>query len=132
MALIKCSECGKEISSKASACPYCGCPIEELVKEGVVRIKMPNNLVEGVVGLFSSRDAVVKNESGTMLWKGYHGENAKFMVEEPTKITIELGGWANPCKGIVEPNRKYSLVQDRGMHWLATFRLTEVDVIDSD
>ena len=28
MALIKCSECGKEISDKAIACPYCGCPIE--------------------------------------------------------------------------------------------------------
>ena len=28
MALIKCSECGKEISDKASACPNCGCPIK--------------------------------------------------------------------------------------------------------
>ena len=27
MALIKCPECGKEISDKASACPNCGCPI---------------------------------------------------------------------------------------------------------
>lgn len=28
MALIKCPECCKEISDKASACPNCGCPIE--------------------------------------------------------------------------------------------------------
>ena len=27
MALIKCPECGKEISDKAGACPHCGCPI---------------------------------------------------------------------------------------------------------
>ncbi len=27
MALIKCPECGKEISDKASACPNCGCPV---------------------------------------------------------------------------------------------------------
>ncbi len=27
MALIKCPECGKEISDKATACPNCGCPI---------------------------------------------------------------------------------------------------------
>ena len=33
MALIKCSECGKEISSKAKACPHCGNPIEEEIKE---------------------------------------------------------------------------------------------------
>lgn len=26
MALIKCSECGKEISSNAKACPHCGNP----------------------------------------------------------------------------------------------------------
>lgn len=28
MALITCSECGKEFSDKASACPNCGCPTE--------------------------------------------------------------------------------------------------------
>lgn len=35
MALIKCSECGKEFSDKASACIHCGCPIENenIVKE---------------------------------------------------------------------------------------------------
>ena len=26
MALIKCPECGKEISDKAASCPNCGCP----------------------------------------------------------------------------------------------------------
>lgn len=132
MALIKCSECGKEISSKAAACPYCGCPIEETVKEGVVRIKIPNSNVIGVTGLFSSIVSDVKNEKGEVLWQGKHGENAKFSVEGPTNIVIGLGRWANPCKGLVEPNRKYMLVQDMGIHMLATFRLTEVDVIDAD
>lgn len=27
MALIKCSECGKQVSSKAATCPGCGAPI---------------------------------------------------------------------------------------------------------
>jgi len=30
VALIKCSECGKEISDKASACPHCGYPMGEI------------------------------------------------------------------------------------------------------
>lgn len=30
MAMIKCPECGKEMSDKAAACPNCGCPIEEI------------------------------------------------------------------------------------------------------
>lgn len=29
MSLIKCTECGKEISDKATSCPNCGCPIEK-------------------------------------------------------------------------------------------------------
>ena len=28
MALIKCPECGADISEKASACPKCGCPLD--------------------------------------------------------------------------------------------------------
>ena len=28
MALIKCSECGREISDKASSCPNCGAPVK--------------------------------------------------------------------------------------------------------
>lgn len=32
MALIKCPECGKEISDKAAACPNCGCPASEFNK----------------------------------------------------------------------------------------------------
>jgi hypothetical protein len=27
MALIKCSECGKDVSDKAAACPNCGAPL---------------------------------------------------------------------------------------------------------
>lgn len=33
MSLIQCTECGKEFSDKASACPNCGCPTEEILKE---------------------------------------------------------------------------------------------------
>ncbi|MGA2862959.1 MAG: hypothetical protein ABSF95_00560 [Verrucomicrobiota bacterium] len=33
MALIKCSECGKEVSTQATACPHCGCPIAASPKE---------------------------------------------------------------------------------------------------
>ena len=29
MALIKCKECGKEISDQATNCPNCGCPIND-------------------------------------------------------------------------------------------------------
>lgn len=43
MALIKCTECGKEFSDKADACPNCGCPTEKMTtteqKEAVKETK---------------------------------------------------------------------------------------------
>lgn len=33
MALIKCTECGKTFSNKATCCPECGCPTELVLKE---------------------------------------------------------------------------------------------------
>ena len=33
MAMIKCVECGKEFSDRASSCPNCGCPTEYILKE---------------------------------------------------------------------------------------------------
>ena len=33
MALIKCPECGKEISDKANACIHCGYPLNEQKEE---------------------------------------------------------------------------------------------------
>lgn len=35
MALVKCPECGKEISDKAASCPNCGCPASEFKKPSV-------------------------------------------------------------------------------------------------
>lgn len=31
MSMIKCTECGKEISDKATSCPHCGCPMTEIL-----------------------------------------------------------------------------------------------------
>ena len=132
MPLINCPDCGKEVSDKAKACIHCGCPLEELQKSGPVRIKIPNNIVEGWIGLFSSRRAAIFDTDENLLWEGKHGENASFIIEKPTDIVIDLGGWANSVEGTVYPKKKYSLVQDMGVHMFATFRLTEVDFIDAE
>lgn len=131
MALIKCPECGKEISSMAKACPNCGCPVAEMKSGGTVKIKMPNiNL--GIIGIFSSRRATVETINGKVLWEGQHGQTAVFKIQEPLYVTIDLGIWANDFRGKIEPRKKYNCIQDTGIHLNATYRLSEVDVIDSD
>lgn len=131
MALIKCPECGKEVSSFAKTCPNCGCPIEKMKTDGIVKIKLPN-IELGTVGLFSSRKATITSWDGELLWEGQHGETAIFEIEKPTKVTMDLGKWANPFNGLIERHKKYNCIQDMGMHWKATYRVFEVDVIDSD
>lgn len=42
MALIKCPECGKEVSTLATTCPHCGCPVEDSV--GKERLKIIKNI----------------------------------------------------------------------------------------
>jgi hypothetical protein len=43
MALIKCKECGKEISDKATACPHCGCPVQT-TDEAKVEVQGTTNI----------------------------------------------------------------------------------------
>ena len=133
MALIKCPECGKEISDKAHTCISCGCPLNELLTtSGVIRIKIPN-FVDGWAALSAAyRKATISTSQGKLLWSGKHGEVANFTVEEPVNVVITLGNLANNVTGIVYPRKRYTLVQDMGLHWRATFTLTEVDIIDAD
>ena len=40
MPLLKCLDCGREVSSFAKACPYCGCPIELTLERDPARAKL--------------------------------------------------------------------------------------------
>ena len=44
MALIKCIECGHEVSDKASACPNCGCPIKKIPVCEECGLQIPNDV----------------------------------------------------------------------------------------
>lgn len=52
MALIKCPECGKEVSNKAVACPYCGMPfieMEESLLSKYICLKCGERLPENIL-----------------------------------------------------------------------------------
>ena len=40
MALIKCPECGKQVSDKASSCPNCGCPVSSSNNKTATGVKI--------------------------------------------------------------------------------------------
>ena len=41
MALIKCPECGHQVSDKANACPNCGCPIIQATNQSKLEVNHP-------------------------------------------------------------------------------------------
>lgn len=70
MALIKCSECGKEFSDKASACPNCACPIENnlATRKVVIEHKKMGFLGSGVeIFIYIDNKMVGKTKSGMTL-----------------------------------------------------------------
>ena len=39
MSLIKCKECGSEVSEKAKTCPKCGCPVDFSLEKAITKKK---------------------------------------------------------------------------------------------
>lgn len=79
-ALIKCPECGKEVSDKAQACINCGCPIAEINPAGSVSVAVNG---PGMVQMY-----IFDMDSGDVLWTGRNGEVARFDVEGETTISV--------------------------------------------
>lgn len=132
MALIICSECGKEVSDKAGACPHCGCPRPEMKKgkkrNNLVVIKLPKveEIVDDWMGMLLPKKVRITADT-ELLWEGNYTQEAIFEITEPKPIHIDLGLWGRPVEGVVGPGRKYKLVQELGFHIRANFRLCEVE-----
>lgn len=52
MALIKCKECGNEVSSEAKKCPNCGFPLKSKKKSGCLTLIIAIVLIIGFIGLY--------------------------------------------------------------------------------
>ncbi len=126
MALIKCPECGKEMSSLAKVCINCGCPIAELNPAGTVSINMNT---AALVKMY-----IIDLETGNELWSGNNGQIARFDVQKETEISI-VGSLERrrPHKGtkaIVRGGKKYEHKQvAKGLG--VAYTINEIDVIDS-
>ena len=79
MALIKCPECGKDVSDRAESCPNCGCPVES--SGGKVRIMLP------VFRRYENQKVTIIY-NGKILWKGVAGDVAEVCLERNSYLTI--------------------------------------------
>lgn len=94
MALIKCSECGKEISDKATACVHCGCPLSASVSKSSESTDFQKNFADlfknGSRGLTVDFNAVLSGDTGAStkhsMFVKELGQNIEFSV--PNNIQV--------------------------------------------
>ena len=125
MALIKCPECGREVSSYANACHICGFPIANANPCGTVVIK----IASGLIGTIK----VHNMDTGAILWQGKAGQIARFDVESPTHIGLTWGLMKKPPREYqvnVKARERYELSLGHG--FAGGYGINQVDVIDSD
>lgn len=95
MALIKCPECGREVSDKAAACIHCGFPLGQelstkpLSNDTLKKIVISNH--EGLAILYHATVSVVRNV------KGISEKEAKTYVENGSPITINNLDYETAC-----------------------------------
>lgn len=127
MALIKCSECQKEVSDKAESCVYCGYPIK--AQDYIVKFKTPT-LPKTIVRVkFTFYDDLTKK----ILAEAQQGEIVSLRIEKATTIRVHLGRGFKDAILNYEPhhNARYCILE-RNTILKPRLLIQEVDFFDSD
>ena len=81
MALIKCEECGKEVSEKAASCPNCGNPINKTTESKVLVYGYTESyLINPKVKIFIDDDEVGSVAKGQLF---------EIKIDKDTEITFK-------------------------------------------
>lgn len=119
MALIRCPECGRNVSDRAQACPECGCPIATEKKNTTVAIQFDC----GCMIKMKIIDAYTERE----YWEGRDKQVASFQINQPTDVRIgtKLSGKTSYH---IEPGKLYRYHLVPGI-WANGYALSEVSSI---
>lgn len=134
VAMIRCPECGNDVSDKAQSCPNCGCPVEVLSPNGTVKIKV--SVLKASSGYNGNQKVSILSD-GNILWKGNAGEIAEVAFEEATNVTVRyhlsLMHYGGECSGTVDPakSKKYNISARQGI-MSTKLVLQPVDVFNAD
>lgn len=123
MALIKCPECGKEISDKSTNCIHCGCPIDKnLVKDNFVNTKFYKvilfsytekistiKIIMDVLGLSLSEAKEYLDNIPVLLVDGLSKEKAEEIGNSLSAVGANIKVvWSNEIMSYSEKNNEQS------------------------
>ncbi len=126
MAVVKCPDCGKDVSDRANVCIHCGAPLNFSVKNGEIRIKC--QYLNGSM----MKANVVNSETGDVLAKIRQGEVVSFTIDRDTPVDVSFFGFKS-TSGVL----KYTGAHNYEINAVPGFLLTklvlnEVTNIDTD
>lgn len=125
MALIKCEECGKEVSDKAPSCIHCGCPIVSTSKQGVIKLKVGS--LSGAVTRISLVDT-----DGEELALVHENTLTTIEIDKEMDIYAQRLGHKDSNVVTVYPHKVNKLQLSSTGFFNTQLVLNEIDVIDSD
>ena len=89
MALIKCPECGKEISDQSKSCIHCGCPLQSQAQS---QIKEGTLVIYGYTGWFLVKPSLQIFMNGKYIGDvSYKAKTKEIPIVGPTEIKIKCG-----------------------------------------
>lgn len=126
MALIKCPECGNEVSSSAKSCPRCGFPISQIQNKNIIKLKVPP-MIEGGFGSWK----VTRLDTNQVITKALPHSILEIESSRPLQIEFRAPGALKGFSISVTPGKKYACSWSPGFV-LPKLSCYEVDHFDSD
>lgn len=126
MGIVKCPDCGKDVSDKANVCIHCGSPLNFSVENGKVLIKC--NYLNGSV----MKATVTDSETGEVLASIRQNEVVSLTIKKDTPVNISfllIKGTTGVLK--YAGSHKYEISMTQGI-FLPKLVFNEVTNIDSD
>ncbi len=103
MALIKCPECGSEVSDRAASCPRCGYPIKPVSNPALIRFEQTYAVRYTCTVTCNGRDYTCKQ-----------GESVSIDISAPTTVQIRISGGNGSTSGQIIPGRRYNVTNGGG------------------
>lgn len=120
MALIRCPECGAEVSNKATSCPRCAYPFKEIQRNLYVSMAF-----DSVQNQLFNNGCYVYDVNGKELATCKQGETLSFKCEQPMTVTVKMSGCFGKSKVNVNPGDKYQV----SLRGFGKVSVQKVDVI---
>ena len=103
MALIKCPECGTEVSDKAAACPKCAYPINPVSNPAMIRFEQTYAVRYTCTVYCDGKEYSCKQ-----------GESVTIPISKPTNVEVKISGGNGRTTGTIAPGRRYSVTNGGG------------------